>query len=486
MPVAGVSAPASSGTTPNVRALTITPSISVTETLTDNVRLTERNRRADAITQISPGITVSSGIGRIRGNLDYRLSGIFYARDGSSNNVQQSLSAAGNAEVIDNFAFVDASANISQQSRSAFGTRTVDPALDGGDQTEVRNYNLSPYVRGRLANLANYEARLGYSLTDTSTKNADVSTTSGSLSVVGDRGPGLFNWSADASRQAYKYEVGGRTVNDRARGTLFINATDQLRLSLIGGREAIDYPNQPRDAATTYGYGFDWRPNERTNLSGQREKRVFGDSHSLVFQYRTARTTWRFSDTKDVSTGFNQAPVGSGQPGATYEVLFQQFAAIEPDPVRRDILVRQYLLQLGVPAGFLTLQRRQELAVSYQAVRQTYTLTASQSKVQQLDRNAQVNPITDFSNPVRLRGLSANVSHRLTPQSNLDFRASIDQSRESGGQSRSTDLRALSLTWSGQLGGRTSYSLGARHVWYDGDNSGYRESAIYGTLTRSF
>jgi uncharacterized protein (PEP-CTERM system associated) len=201
-----------------------------------------------------------------------------------------------------------------------------------------------------------------------------------------------------------------------------------------------------------------------------------------------ARTSFRYSDVKDISTGFNQAP--TGQTSATYDVLFAQFAAIEPDPIRRAVLVNEYLRQLGIGPGFLTLQRRKELSVSYQAVRQTYTLAATQTDVQRLNQAAPVNPDSEFVNPLRLRGVSATVSHRLTPQTSLNLNGSIDQTRESG-ESNASDLRALSLVWSGQLGLRSSFSLGARHVWFDSDrsdgsSSGYREKAIFGTLSRSF
>jgi hypothetical protein len=42
------------------RAVSIVPRVSVTETLTDNVRLSSVDKQADLITEISPGIRISS------------------------------------------------------------------------------------------------------------------------------------------------------------------------------------------------------------------------------------------------------------------------------------------------------------------------------------------------------------------------------------------------------------------------------------------
>src|SRR5678815_3815882 len=67
------------------RTFSIVPTFSVTETFTDNRHLTTNNRQSDLITQISPGLHMTSTGGRVRGFFDYSLTGLLYARDSSSN-----------------------------------------------------------------------------------------------------------------------------------------------------------------------------------------------------------------------------------------------------------------------------------------------------------------------------------------------------------------------------------------------------------------
>ena len=128
----------------------IIPDIGIRETLTDNLHLSNTDRRTELITELSPRLRLSSNTGRVRGYLDYSLTGLVYARESSSSTVQQSLRATGNVEAIEKWAYIDASASISQQNISALGTRTTDSSLPNDNRTEVASARLSP-VRSRPA-----------------------------------------------------------------------------------------------------------------------------------------------------------------------------------------------------------------------------------------------------------------------------------------------------------------------------------------------
>ena len=130
---------------------------------------------------------------------------------------------------------------------------------------------------------------------------------------------------------------------------------------------------------------------------------------------------WTFTDTRDVSTGRFQADASIGTP---YDLYFRQFASTEPDPVRRDVLVRNFLQANGIDPNstvisqFLTsaptLQRTQELSFALVGLRNTLTFRASQSKTRRLDT---VSPVVDdlaVADHVRQRGLAVDLAHRLT------------------------------------------------------------------------
>src|SRR5688572_25215237 len=88
---------------------TVTPSITVTETITDNVTLAPSDRKqSDLITQITPGIRIDGAGARVKLNLDYRASRLLYANQSGSNSTQNFLNARGTVEAIEKWFFVDA------------------------------------------------------------------------------------------------------------------------------------------------------------------------------------------------------------------------------------------------------------------------------------------------------------------------------------------------------------------------------------------
>jgi uncharacterized protein (PEP-CTERM system associated) len=317
-----------------------------------------------------------------------------------------------------------------------------------------------------------------------------VTTTDWSLRVGERSGLTKLGWSADASHQVIDFSAGRQTENDRIRGVLSYAIDPELRFTAIGGYEANNYVSVDKQGHRIWGLGADWTPSERTRLSASAEDRFFGKSHSLVFQHRSARTAWTFSDIRDVSTGFDQPTLGSQ--GTAYDLFFSLFASQQPDPVLRARLVEDFLLAAGIPrnavvfsgssASAVTLQRRQEVSLALLGLRDTVVFSASQSKATRLDSVVVVSDDFANGNLVRERGLNATWSHRLTPQTALSVTGSISRASGSVGN-QSTNLRTIFVAWTGRLGPRTSFSLGARRAAFRGAAEPYDETAVTATLS---
>ena len=95
------------------RLVSVVPRISISEVLTNNVGLSSTNPQADQITQISPSIRATVDGARVQAYLDYSRNELFYAQDSSPQQSQNALNTFGTLEVIDNWAFLDFSGNIS-------------------------------------------------------------------------------------------------------------------------------------------------------------------------------------------------------------------------------------------------------------------------------------------------------------------------------------------------------------------------------------
>jgi uncharacterized protein (PEP-CTERM system associated) len=243
------------------RGVSIVPTVSITETITDNVGLTNKGPQAEQITEISPGVHISGEGVRLKGYFDYSLSKVVYAQNTSSNRYQNALNTFATLEAVDNWAYIDFSGAISQQAISAFGTQSVSNASTNSNQTEVSNYRISPYVRGRLGDMADYEARYSRAITqgDASTGSSVISS-DGVVKVSGASAFRNLGWSANASQQTIDYSAGRPTEADQLKLGLSYSITSQFSVFANAGREANNYTSIDKQTYATHGVGVNWSP----------------------------------------------------------------------------------------------------------------------------------------------------------------------------------------------------------------------------------
>lgn len=469
----------------------VVPSISITETLTDNVNLSSTDQQAELTTQISPGIRINMEGARVKGYFNYALNGVFYAQNSSPRSIQHALNTFATLEAVDDWAFVDFSGSISQQAVSAFGTQSFDNTSINANRAEVSTYRISPYVRGRLGNMASYEARYSRAVTSSGAAiGSDVNTTDGSIRLSGSSAFSNLGWSADATRQNIDYSAGRPTETDRLNLGLSYAITPQLRVSANAGREANNYTSFDKKSYATSGFGVNWSPSATTRLSASRERRSFGNTHSLSFDRRTARTAWKYTDSKDVTATPTQTGVASL---AIADLLYSQYVAIEANPVSRaqfNATLPQFGINPNDPFtfGFLTsaisLQRRQELSFALLGVRDTVTFVATRSESTRLDTVTSVIDDLNTSALVRQRGFSVNYVHRLTPDYSLGALASRQNTSGVSSLQDST-LRLINVSVSGKVGKQAAASVGVRRVVSSGTVA-YVENAITCSLTVQF
>lgn len=478
------------------RGFSIKPTLSVSGTATDNIGLDSSNKDRALIGMVSPGLTMRSNTGMLRGSLDYSMDGLLYYSTPQANRIQHRLLSQANATLLDGRFLIDVRASMGQQARSAFAAeQSVSPYLTNENQSQTATLSVTPRLRGMVAGLANYD----FALTGTETRVKD--------SIVGDgrsaqatgniEGLGgaerIVNWNLTGSvlRSSGSGQA-RRSATDSAMAGLRYRPDMDLVLRLQAGKERNNYVTVNPVTSNTYSLGLDWTPTTRTQLNADWRRHNYGNSHSLSFAHRMSRSSWRYSDSQSVN---GPGIVGATERQTNYALYDSIFSGVEPDPVKRDALVRTYLLNNGLSAdalsnngllsGAATLSRNQLAAFSLLDQRSTATLTLSQSKTRRLDPFATVQD--DFSSGGLLRQRSAafTVSHRLSQTTSVSATAA-DQHTDSTGSNQSTDLKTLLTSWTGQVNQRLSYSLNLRHARFNSDLRSYRENAATVTLTQQF
>lgn len=482
---------------------TIIPTIAVNETATDNVALSNAQKKSDLITDVTPGISIAGSGGRAKLSFDYHLHNLIYANDSTRNQTQNSLNAFGTLEALENWLFIDASGVISQQNISAFGSAAgfadVNPNVNS-NTTEASTYRVSPHIGGTIGGFADYQLRYNWSTTGTKSSQAFGSEAQEWLGTLkGGTGLARLSWSLDASSQSSKFDSSSRRdESDRLRGVLTYSIDPAFQVSLIGGREANNYQTLDKTATTSKGAGFNWSPTERTQISASREDRFFGPSNVISIAHRTARTAWTYSESKDATTQANSQAAGGL--GTNYDLFFSIFASAIPDPVARAAYVKAQLLANGInpnaqlSGGFLTtgvtLQQRRDLSFALLGARNSVTFAANQTESSNLSQGSGSGFFLGqgFANAqsIRQRTASINWSHKLTGLSSLVGSYARLVSKGAGeNSSLEAKQQLMTLNYTTQLGPLTNAGIGARRVIFQG-TPGYSENALTGVLSHQF
>jgi uncharacterized protein (PEP-CTERM system associated) len=486
-------APGTSGPT-SARTWSVTPRVTLTMTATDNVNVSgNAGRESDLITELAPGIRAEARTARLKGYLDYSLRGQLYANS-DNNRTQNALNAFATVEAVDDWFFVDVSGNIAQQTISAFGTQSPSDSSRNDNSTETATYRLSPYIRGQIGGLADYLVRYNASTTRTDASNtSDVDIGQWVGQIRGGTPFQNLKWSVDGNRQTTDYSNGRKTDADLLRLLATYLITPQFSISASAGWERNNYASLEQESRNNYGYGFDWNPTLRTQISAFKESRFFGDGHRFSVSHRFPMSSIRYSDTRDVSVLPNQfTTVGMG---SIYDLYFDQYANEIPDPVLRAAFVNALLALSGVnpnqqvTSSFLSsqasVQRRQQLAFVLFGVRNTITLQFNRSENSStLAANTLADDFSQ-SSVIRQRGIGLTYSHRLSPLSSLN--ASVNRQQSTGRDGVTNNLKTTTthyqVSMSTKLGAKTSGSLSLRRTRFDNTGNPYTENALLGTVT---
>ena len=476
------------------RNWTIKPRVSLTETYTDNANVNRNagGKQSDLITEIAPGINIVARTARLKAYLDYSLREQLYAKESGYNRSQNALNSFGTFEAVDKWLFLDFSGVIAQQTISAFGTQSPGNTSINNNVTETSTFRLSPYIRGQFGDIAEYSLRYNLSTTRSDRSNvSDIDVSQWTGQVVGGTSFESLKWTVDGNQQTTDYSLGRKTDAELLRAILTYAVFPQFRVSLSGGWESNNYASLNQETNTTHGYGFDWTPTERTKISAFKEKRFFGDGHNINLSHRFPQSSIQFSDTRDVSVLPNQfATVGLG---SVYDLYFQQFETLIPDPVARANFVNALLAQNGispnaqVTSGFTTSQatirRNQRLSLVLFGARNSITLLANRSESQGVLTSQSGLDAISQSNVVKQQGFGLNLTHRLSEISNLNMLLSRQESLGSGANTIKTTTTLYQLNVSTKLGSKTTGSLSLRRTEFDSTLNPYTENALLGTVS---
>lgn len=470
--------------------------VSAGVTLSSNGSQTQ-DARSEQVIEVSPGVRVVADGARVKGSLDYSLRAMNHFQDTSDDSLRHTLNALGSVEVWDGRAYVDASAVASEQTISAFGP-SGGSGISDNNRSSTLSYRFSPYLKGRLGGMTDYELR--YALAGSDTRQAERSDSrSQDVSL---RLQGVFNgplgWSVLAQSGTTDYSLERETRSDSVRLNLNYAFTPQLQLTAVVGTERNDVLSVQRESYRITGVGADWRPSPRSRLSLDLQKRYFGHSHNLQWEHRTGRTLWRVRDSRDASNSPTQA--ATVYLGTLYELVYASIADNFPaySEAELKVAVDKWFAANGYAAserdlavfqGFLsssaTLARTQSLSAILQGRRTVVTATLSRSRTSRLQSVISLGDDFDSSDFVLQQSVGLSVGHRLTPLTSVSADWTLLRNEGSLDTQKTTN-KSLTLRLNTQLAPRTSGSVQLRRTVQASPTSPYSETSVAGMVHHRF
>ncbi len=481
---ASAQAPPEAPAAPEGRAWNLERSLGVNLTFSDNARLSDADKQKDIFGQASGSLRLLGQFGAVRGAVDYALTGIAFAKQSDLNDVTQFLRAAGTAEIVPQFFFVDAAANIGQQPISLQDVQTSDRSRIGATGTQVRTFSLSPQVRGTLGASVNYDGRFTWA--DSRASGASIFNTQDTRAAVRVNGGGSrLGWFVEGSLQNTDGAVGIDNESRLVDIGLTTDLTQAVKLGVFVGRDWNNFTDDSLRASNTGGFRLTWLPQEPTAVTANYRHRKIGNEHQLAISHRTATMVWALSDTGSTSTGSNKGASST----TLYDIYSQQFLGQEADPVRRDALVRDFLNTQGlnpstpVVGGFLgagvTRDRTLAASVAWVGPRSTASLRYATTRSRLIrTRAVAINDDFDAATVIRQRGLTIDMSHRLTPVSSVTVVG--EYRRTAGDNNPFSDFKAVTAAWTGLIGPRSDLSAGVRYAVSSSPTTPYKEWSAFG------
>ena len=332
------------------KVATFLPGVRSSFTYSTNSNLVDNNsptKSSDFILEITPYVTAQSDAARFRYRLDYSIANLFRSRTNDRILGRQRLSSNLTAAVAGDWLWLDASGLIANTYTDLFGPLSSDPNISFVNSSQIRTFSLSPYVRSRFGGLVDGTFRYGLQYTDTSRSLPEQSKFNNTVSadLRGVQADGQ-NWNWSWSGEFQRRQFGTTNVDRRyASGSLFWVPTPSVRLSGIAAFDQIDgliARNGDRQGVGG-GFGIDWNPLERTNISIRTLKRYYGNSGQASLSHSANWLVFSANYAKGV-TGSLDSSVFSIDPGSVFSA-----GATTNNPVYLQLIAQNLRLGYGIP-----------------------------------------------------------------------------------------------------------------------------------------
>ena len=438
---------------------TTAASVSPGVTYTDNVCLSKDNKQDEWIGTVTPAGSIAADGNRanlsVTGSVEFNTltdddledNGCSGGSFGNREQFAPQLNGNADAELVENWFYIDSTARIGQNQVTPFASGGGDAFDRTGNTNTTYSYNVSPYIARRFKDTAELNLRYTWDEQFNSSDTVEDSTEERVRGLLGSvPGVSRYLWGLQGDYSKVSYDdsfVGRETVDDSELSSAQVNQGYQLNRSWQAngffGQEWNDFVSTRDDIdGTFWDVGLRWTPNTRTIVDAGYGDRFFGANPRFAATHTHKRSTFRASYVKTITFNRNIRTLDDAPP-------------LNPDLPPPP----------GVDGGVTTvsespiLDERFTLGYSWQGQRTGFGVSAFQS-----EQTEQGSSTTTFTQDT-FRGISLSADRSLSQQTSLraGVRWTEDEPEDSIGNIDNRFLQS-SEEWTGSLG--ISRQLGVR------------------------
>ena len=481
----------------NAAEWTLTPTIGLSETYSDNVRLAPKGAEQSAyVTQFSPGLSVSAKGLNLKLRFNYAIQSTHYSGTKSETKTNHLLNSDANLTLAQNLFFLDGSANVSQQNQTPFGQVAENNFNLSDNYVEVRTLSASPYFHRNFDN--NFTGELRYthdSVSSTASSNSlsNIDSVSDNLKFSLSSGTAFqkISWGFSYNHQKIDYDRQAPLTMEMTTASLGLLVTPLFRLTSTAGYEKNSYISiGVKPVGAFWSAGFVWNPSQRTNFTFNTGHRFFGKTYALTLSQRTRLSVWSLGYNEDITTTRGQFLVPATNNTSAF--LNQLWQTTIPDANTRQQVVDNFIKDSGLPSALgqpintftnqVFLQKSLQGSVAFTGIHNTVVLSLFNTQRQaQTAGNLAATVTPGLLDNVRQTGVNALWNWTLSPRTNTSMSAAYSRanSLNTGILDNTKTFRA---SISRQLQAKSKATLEVRRIQKDSNstlfNSNFNENAI--------
>jgi hypothetical protein len=460
----------------------VTPRLSLSETYSSNVSLSADNRQEEYITSLSPGVDMHAQGGRARLDLAYTLENLYYARESGRNKTYQQLQGKGDAELIQDWFFLEGGASLSQTVIDPNQGLTSDNLNVTNNRGDVMTTEVTPILRHAIGTVAEAELRHSHKTVNYGGGSAsDAVSDTTSARLANGRHASHFMWGMSYNQTRDNREVGADSERRNSEGHMQYRPRRWISLVGYAGREAGTIASQQSFAEGSYWSAgviweptprwlfeatsgdkesrgrVEWTPTERTALKANYLKREVGiypgEKWDASFNHRTRRSQWVLSHSEEITSDITLA---------SREQLQAMLPAMSPDDFI-NLLNQSTLVEANGRRFLLT---NEEFDRAYTQLKTTINTGKTQFSVSGFHENRkyQLTPRSESAN-----GGVLGVNWKFAPRSSLSLSHSVTMRNNELTGERETRISDIALHRT--ISSRASTWLDFRHAKEESANN---------------